>query len=100
MKPVTLVVSFSALSVGALISIPYEQASRLIPRLAPRIADDQASTKSLITDKDNVQKNFTHNELFTLQKKFLDNFVAPNNAIQVRCTASSLAFTGTDSLVL
>lgn len=96
MKLITVIVGFQALSLGALTLIPYEQASRLVPRLAPRLADYHAPTKSPITHNDSCEKNFTHDELFTLQKRFLDNFIAPRNAIQVRFTASRLRFTSTD----
>lgn len=82
MKLIIVIVGFQALSLSALVTIPYEQASRLIPHLAPRIADHP------ITHNDSYEKNFTHNELFTLQKRFLDNFIAPRNAIQVMFTAS------------
>ena len=67
--------------------LTYEQASRLVPRLAPRVAEREVSAKPSITSRDNNEKNFTHNELFALQKRFLDNFIAPNNALQVRRTA-------------
>ena len=79
MKLITVIVGFQALSLSALVTIPYTQASRLIPHLAPRIA---------VTHNDSCEKNFTHNELFTLQKRFLDNFIAPRNAMQVMFTAS------------
>ena len=81
MKLATIVIGLSAFSLSAVAHINYEQASRLIPRLAPRIAGYQAPTKALIPGND---KNFTHDELFALQKRFLDNFIAPQNAIQVR----------------
>ena len=95
MKFTTIVFGLSAFSLGAL-ARNYEQASRLVPHLAPRLAGYQAPTKELTTGNDTVQRNFTHDELFALQKQFLDNFVAPNNAIQVRCTASEPRFTSTD----
>lgn len=95
MKLIAVIVGFQALSLSALAIIPYAQASRLIPQLAPRIADYHASAKSPITHNDSYQKNFTHDELFTLQKRFLDNFIAPRNAIQVRFAASQLRFTST-----
>ena len=37
-----------------------------------------------VTQGDANEKNFTHDELFTLQKRFLDNFISPENDIQVR----------------
>ena len=80
MKLATIVIGLSAFSLTALAHLNYEQASRLVPRLAPRIAGYQAPTKTLIPGND---KNFTHDELFALQKQFLDNFVAPQNAMQV-----------------
>ena len=98
MKLIIFVNGLLTLSLGAVASISYEQASRLVPRLAPRVADNKASTKPLVPSYDNDQKNFTHDELFALQKRFLDNFVAPNNTLQVRCTASELKITSTDQL--
>lgn len=96
MKLITVIVSFEALSVTALAIIPWEQASHLIPRLAPRVTDYHAPTNPPVAHNNSYDKNFTHDELFTLQKRFLDNFVAPRNAIQVRFTASPLRFTNTD----
>lgn len=81
MKFATIVIGLSAFALSTFAHINYEQASRLTPRLAPHIAGYQAPTKDLIPSND---KNFTHDELFALQKRFLDNFVAPKNAIQVR----------------
>ena len=66
------------------LSIQHQQASRLVPHLAPGVTASQSSIEASITRKDNHLKNFTHDELFSLQKKFLDNFIAPNNTIQVR----------------
>ena len=53
-------------------------------RLAPRTLDVQASFNVSVTQGNVNEKNFTFNELFTLQKRFLDNFIAPKNDIQVR----------------
>ena len=72
------------ISVFILGSLASAEASRLVPRLAPHAGGIQAPNQTSITRNDKVEKNFTHNELFTLQKKFLDNFIAPNNAVQVR----------------
>ena len=55
----------------------------LFPRLAPHVSDYQEPTKTLTVRDDKCEKNFTHNELFTLQKRFLDNFMTPNNAYQM-----------------
>lgn len=88
---ITLVVGALVFSVSALTQD--EQASRHGSRLAPRSLDPQVPTKTLITRNDNDEKDFTHDELFTLQKKFLDNFVAPNNAIQVSCSAPDVRST-------
>lgn len=82
--------------ISALPLLEAQQAGHLAPRLAPRLAPHLASrlasrfinynitSKAIITPQDNCQRNFTHNELFTLQKKFLDNFIYPNNTLQVR----------------
>ena len=70
-------------------SLAVGEASHLLPRLAPPTGGLQALNKTSITANDKYDKNFTHNELFTLQKKFLDNFVAPNNAVQVRFPPSN-----------
>ncbi|KAF6219666.1 hypothetical protein HO133_004135 [Letharia lupina] len=90
MQIITVVLGALALSVSALSSVQYPHASRQLPHLAPRLADQQTRTKTLIARNDNQEKNFTHNELFTLQKKFLDNFIAPNNTIQAKSINSSL----------
>ena len=126
MKLIAVLISCLALLVSAAVTVEYQQASRLIPHLAPRVTASQSSVealtshlapsvtasqssvealvshpapgvtasqpsvKALVTRQDNDLKNFTHNELFALQKKFLDNFVAPNNTIQVRSSTSNL----------
>ncbi|KAF6235553.1 hypothetical protein HO173_006236 [Letharia columbiana] len=77
-------------SVSAVSSTQYPHASRLPPHLAPHLADQQTPPKTLITRSDDNEKNYTHDELFTLQKKFLDNFIAPNNTIQAKSINSSL----------
>ena len=84
MKLTTILTCSLAFFLGAVAQLRYEQAGYLVPHLAPQVSDHKASTKTLITRDDKVLKNFTHDELFTLQKRFLDNFIAPNNAIQVR----------------
>ena len=53
-------------------------------RLVPRTLDVQASFNVSVTQGDVNVQNFTFDELFTLQKRFLDNFIAPQNDIQVR----------------
>ena len=68
----------------------YHQATHLSPHLAPHFEDNEVPTKTLITRTDNDVKNFTFDELFTLQKKFLDNFITPNNTIQVRSSTPNL----------
>ena len=100
MKVLIIVNGLLAFSLSGITAIPYKQASRLVPSLAPRVADDKISAKPSVTGYDNGEKNFTHDELFALQKRFLDNFVAPENAIQVRCTAPNRKMTGTDQLSL
>ena len=80
MKFLTFTIGTFTIAVNAVIQ--YEQAAHLKPHLAPRITD-QTPTEAVITLNDTLEKNFTHSELFTLQKKFLDNFIAPNNALQV-----------------
>ena len=126
MKLIAVLISCLALLVSAAVTVEYQQASRLVPHLAPRVTASQSSVealtshlapsvtasqssvealvshsapgvtasqpsvKALVTRQDNDLKNFTHNELFALQKKFLDNFVAPNNTIQVRSSSSKL----------
>ena len=97
MKLVIFVNGLLASSVGAVAIASYEQASRLVPSLAPRAGDDQPA-KPPMTGYGNNEKNFTHDELFALQKRFLDNFVAPKNAIQVRCPALDFKVTSTDYL--
>ena len=92
MKLITLLVSALMLLISTVATQQYEQASRLSPRLAPHLASTKESSKTLITRNDNREKNFTHNELFTLQRKFLDNFIAPNNTIQVSSPAMDLGF--------
>ncbi len=87
MKLTILLISALAFLISAVASQQYEQAARLTPRLAPHLASKEESPKTLITRNDNGEKNFTHNELFTLQKRFLDNFIAPKNTIQVRSPA-------------
>lgn len=84
---VTLLGSVSA---SAIPQYKYNQAVHFTPHLAPRLSDGQAQTKTLVTRADNKEKNFTHNELFALQKKFLDNFVYPANTLQVRFSVSDL----------
>lgn len=90
MKLIVLLVGAVSCSVSAVNSLQYHQALRSIPSLAPHLTNHQASTKTEITHYDNCEKNFTHNELFALQKRFLDNFVAPNNTVQVRSSALDL----------
>ena len=87
MKLVIVVNSLLAFSASAVAIASYQQVSHLVPRLAPRAAGNEPPAKPPITGYDDCEKNFTHNELFALQKRFLDNFVAPANAIQVRRTA-------------
>ena len=94
MKLITLGIGLISISLSAVIR--YEQASRLVPRIAPHASEYQGPTKMLTVRDNKGVKNFTHNELFSLQKRFLDNFVAPKNAYQVRCTASDLLSTITD----
>lgn len=94
---VTIILGALAFSVDALASVQYQQASRFVPRLAPRVADAQESTKTLITRDDTKEKNFTFDELFTLQKGFLDNFISPNNVAQVRSFISKLRPPSTDT---
>ena len=53
---------------------------------APRFRANQAGHASLIPRQDAVP-TFTFDELFQLQKKFLDNFISPENAIQVMRSA-------------
>ena len=100
MKFVIIVNGLLAFSLSGITAIPYEQGSRLIPSLAPRVADHGISAKPSVTGYDNCEKNFTHDQLFALQKRFLDNFVAPKNAIQVRRTAPNRKITSTDQLSL
>ncbi|CAD6593695.1 MAG: hypothetical protein ASARMPREDX12_007470 [Alectoria sarmentosa] len=90
MKAIVIVVGALACSMSVLASSRYQQASRFVPHLIPHVAEHQASHKTLVTRNENGEKNFTHNQLFTLQKKFLDNFIAPNNAIQAKSINSSL----------
>ena len=65
-------------------------------RLAPRTLDAHAlsnvsATQNVSVTQGNVnEKNFTFDELFALQKRFLDNFIAPKNDIQVRLYFSDL----------
>lgn len=96
MKVIVIVVSAVAFSVSSLASSQYQQVARsvshLAPRLTPHLAIYKAPTNASITRNDKCEKNFTHNELFALQKKFLDNFIAPNNAIQVRSSPFELSF--------
>ena len=72
-------------------------------RPAPRASDAYASsnvstTQNVSLTQGNVnEKNFTSDELFTLQKRFLDNFIAPRNDIQVRLYLSDLHPTYTNS---
>ena len=80
---VIVVTGALATSVTALTDATYHQGSRLVPHIAPRLADHEAPTKTLRTRQDNPEVNFTPDQLFTMQKKFLDNFISPNNAIQV-----------------
>ena len=96
MKLIAVVFGVAMLSVSASLYVPYHQGSHLVPSLAPRLEAHKAPTKTLITRNDNYEKNFTHDELFTLQKKFLDNFVTPNNTYQVRSSASDLRSTSTN----
>ena len=67
----------------------YQRATELNSSLTPSLGAQATSNNSIAQD-DNKQKNFTFNELFTLQKRFLDNFISPNNDIQVRVYASDL----------
>ena len=96
MKLVIIVNGLLAYSLSAAAFVTYEQASRFVPSLAPRVAGYQVPAKRSITGCDNCEKNFTRDELFALQKRFLDNFVAPKNALQVRCTAPDCKITDTD----
>ena len=100
MKLVIFVNGLLAFSVSAVATASYAQASRLVPKLAPRASGNGQSYKLPITGCDNCEKNFTHDELFALQKRFLDNFVAPQNAIQVRRPALDFKVTSTDQLSL
>ena len=67
-----------------------QQATYLGSRLAPRSLNTPVSSNVSITQNVSItpgdvnEKNFTFDELFTLQKQFLDNFIAPKNDIQVR----------------
>ncbi|MCJ1458580.1 hypothetical protein MMC28_008953 [Mycoblastus sanguinarius] len=56
---------------------------------APRFRANQAGHASLIPRQDAVP-TFTFDELFQLQKKFLDNFISPENAIQAQSINSTL----------
>ena len=64
--------------------------------LRPRTLDAHASsnvsaTQNVSLPQGNVnEKDFTFDELFTLQKRFLDNFISPQNDIQVRLYLSDL----------
>ncbi|CAF9911083.1 hypothetical protein IMSHALPRED_009919 [Imshaugia aleurites] len=77
-------------SVTALTGATYHQGSRLVPHIAPRLADHEAPTKTFRTRQDNPEVNFTPDQLFAMQKKFLDNFISPNNAIQANSINSTL----------
>ena len=100
MKSFIIVSGLLACSLSGTTAVPYEQASRLIPSLASRVAEHEVSAKRSITGYDNREKNFTHDQLFALQKRFLDNFVAPKNAIQVRRIAPDRKITSTNQFSL
>lgn len=90
MKLTLIIVGSLALPVCVLADTHYYQATHLTPRLAPHFEENEMPTKTLITRTDNGVKNFTFDELFTLQKKFLDNFITPNNTIQAESINSTL----------
>lgn len=96
MKLVIFFNGLLAFSVSAVAAATYQQASRLVPSLDPRAAGNEQPAKPSITALNKCEKNFTHDELFALQKRFLDNFVAPANAIQVRRPALDCKRTSTD----
>ena len=100
MKLVIFVNGLLAFSVSAVATATYQQASRLVPSLAPRVAGSDQPAEPPVTGYDNPEKNFTHDQLFALQKRFLDNFIAPKNAIQVRHSALDCKTTSTDQLLI
>ena len=60
-----------------------QRATQLSSHLALRSSNAQTTSNISVTQGDVGQKNFTFDELFTLQKRFLDNFISPKNIIQV-----------------
>lgn len=100
MKLVIFVSGLLAFPLSAAARVTHEQASRPVLRLAPRVADNGVAAQPSITGCDNCEKNFTSDQLFALQKRFLENFIAPKNALQVRGTAPNCKITGTDQSLL
>lgn len=85
MKLITVTtVALSALSFVVTGLCVDQRATQLSSRLALRSSNAQTTSNISITQGDVGQKNFTFDELFTLQKRFLDNFISPKNIIQVR----------------
>lgn len=97
-----LTLFIGALTVSVSAVMEYQQASRLVPSLAPRISDTSAaptetpsannpvSSKTFVTRNDTCVKFFAFDDLLALNKKFFDNFIAPNNAVQAKSINSSL----------
>ncbi|KAM0800059.1 hypothetical protein BDR22DRAFT_259805 [Usnea florida] len=69
--------------VGTALAVEQENA-RLSSSLGPRAQNVS------VTQGDAGEKNFTHDDLFALQKQFLDNFISPKNDIQAKSINSSL----------
>ena len=69
-----------------LVGTALAQNAHLNLRLGPRAQNVS------VKQGDTNEKNFTHDDLFALQKRFLDNFIAPNNDIQVRLRFRPLCY--------
>ena len=93
MKLITIIFGTLSLLVSVLTIHHHEYSSNRSLHLAAHFEDYKVSGKTLVTRNDNDEKNFTFDELFTLQKKFLDNFISPNNVIQVRSSVLNLTLT-------
>ena len=110
MKLITIIFGTLSLLVSVLAIHHHEYSSNRSLHLAAHFEDYKVSSKTLVTRNDNDEKNFTFDELFTRQKKimgetvccwmaslrsqkFLNNFITPNNAIQVRSFALDLRLT-------
>ena len=87
------VLIFTGLSFAGTALCMGQQTTHLGPRLSldTHAPSNVSTAQNVSVTQGNLnEKNFTFDELFALQKQFLDNFIAPQNDVQVRLYLSDL----------